>query len=38
MRSGCGHLQTHNLKDLYDFHAYMVRTMEDEFETVVGIR
>lgn len=27
----------HHLKDSYDFHAYVVRTMEDEFETIVGI-
>ncbi|KAG0618518.1 hypothetical protein M758_4G070500 [Ceratodon purpureus] len=30
-------ITTHNLKDLYDFHAYMVRTLEDEFESIVGI-
>ncbi|XP_024373337.1 MLO-like protein 14 [Physcomitrium patens] len=30
-------ITTHNLKELYDFHAYMVRSMEDEFETIVGI-
>lgn len=30
-------ITTHRLKDVYDFHAYMLRTMEDEFETIVGI-
>ncbi|KAG0618519.1 hypothetical protein M758_4G070600 [Ceratodon purpureus] len=29
---------THNLRDNYDFHSYMIRCMEDEFETIVGIR
>lgn len=28
---------THNLRDNYNFHAYMIRCMEDEFETLVGI-
>lgn len=28
---------THNLRDNYDFHSYMIRCMEDEFETLVGI-
>lgn len=31
-------LQTHNLRDNYDFHSYMIRCMEDEFEAIVGIR
>lgn len=31
-------LQAHNHKELYDFHAYMVRSLEDEFQTIVGIR
>ena len=30
--------QTHNLPHLYNFHKYMIRSMEDEFETIVGIR
>jgi hypothetical protein len=31
-------LQTHHLQEKYNFHAYMIRCMEDEFETIVGIR
>ncbi|XP_021864784.1 MLO-like protein 4 isoform X2 [Spinacia oleracea] len=27
----------HKLPQLYDFHKYMVRSMEDEFHTIVGI-
>lgn len=34
----CLWLQTHNLRDNYNFHSYMIRCMEDEFETLVGIR
>jgi hypothetical protein len=31
-------LQTHRLPDKYDFHAYMIRSLEDEFKSIVGIR
>jgi len=34
----CFALQTHKLRERYNFHAYMIRCMEDEFETIVGIR
>ncbi|XP_024366302.1 MLO-like protein 14 isoform X2 [Physcomitrium patens] len=30
-------ITAHNHKELYDFHAYMVRSLEDEFQTIVGI-
>lgn len=30
--------QKHNLPFTYNFHMYMVRTMEDEFHGIVGIR
>lgn len=30
--------QNHHLRDDYDFDAYMVRCMEDEFQKIVGIR
>ncbi|KAG0590252.1 hypothetical protein KC19_1G084600 [Ceratodon purpureus] len=30
-------ITTHNLPHLYNFHKYMIRSMEDEFETIVGI-
>lgn len=29
--------QTHNLPYKYNFHSYMIRSMENEFETIVGI-
>lgn len=31
-------LQKHNLPFTYNFHMYMVRSMEDEFHGIVGIR
>jgi hypothetical protein len=31
-------LQTHNLLPTYDFHNYMIRSMEEEFEKIVGVR
>lgn len=30
-------ITTHNLPYKYNFHRYMIRSMEDEFETIVGI-
>lgn len=30
--------QKHNLPFTYNFHMYMVRSMEDEFHGIVGIR
>eukprot|EP01018_Ginkgo_biloba_P007396 Gb_14171 [translate_table: standard] len=31
------HVQNHNLTFTYDFHSYMIRSMEDEFKQIVGI-
>ncbi|KAE8655023.1 spartin-like [Hibiscus syriacus] len=33
-----GFITTHELPLTYDFHNYMVRSMEDEFRDIVGIR
>ncbi|GJN01298.1 hypothetical protein PR202_ga18554 [Eleusine coracana subsp. coracana] len=30
-------LKTHNLAPTYDFHNYMIRSMEEEFEKIVGV-
>nr|XP_024374011.1 MLO-like protein 11 [Physcomitrium patens] len=30
-------ITTHNLPYKYNFHSYMIRSMENEFETIVGI-
>lgn len=30
--------QNHNLPPNYDFHSYMIRSMEEEFKIVVGVR
>lgn len=30
--------QNHNLTTKYDFHSYMVRSMEEEFQRIVGVR
>lgn len=32
-----GFITNHRLRLTYDFHSYMVRTMEDEFKEIVGI-
>uniref|UniRef100_A0A0E0KWX6 MLO-like protein n=1 Tax=Oryza punctata TaxID=4537 RepID=A0A0E0KWX6_ORYPU len=32
-----GFIMTHNLAPTYDFHDYMVRSMEEEFEKIVGV-
>ncbi|KAH9317756.1 hypothetical protein KI387_019525, partial [Taxus chinensis] len=32
-----GFITNHRLRLTYDFHSYMVRTMEDEFRDIVGI-
>ncbi|CAM6083428.1 unnamed protein product [Calypogeia fissa] len=32
-----GFIATHNAGHKFDFHTYMVRTIEDDYETVVGI-
>uniref|UniRef100_A0A803LJT7 MLO-like protein n=1 Tax=Chenopodium quinoa TaxID=63459 RepID=A0A803LJT7_CHEQI len=34
---GLAMIKNHRLPQLYDFHKYMVRSMEDEFHTIVGI-
>lgn len=31
-------LQAHQLPFTYDFHNYMLRSMEEEFRDIVGIR
>lgn len=31
-------MQKHKLPLSYDFHKYMVRSMEDEFHGILGIR
>lgn len=30
--------QNHNLPPKYDFHSYMIRSMEEEFQRIVGVR
>lgn len=30
--------QNHNLPSTYDFHSYMIRSMEEEFQRIVGVR
>ncbi|KAG6472666.1 hypothetical protein ZIOFF_070141 [Zingiber officinale] len=30
--------QNHNLTPRYDFHSYMIRSMEEEFKRIVGVR
>ena len=30
--------QNHNLTLKYDFHSYMIRSMEEEFQMIVGVR
>lgn len=32
-----GFIMTHNLPPTYDFHNYMIRSMEEEFEKIVGV-
>ncbi|KAG6685591.1 hypothetical protein I3842_12G118900 [Carya illinoinensis] len=32
-----GFIMNHNLKLQYDFHGYMVRSMEEEFQMIVGV-
>ncbi|KAF5460994.1 hypothetical protein F2P56_020823 [Juglans regia] len=32
-----GFIMNHNLKQKYDFHGYMVRSMEEEFQMIVGV-
>ncbi|PIN22732.1 hypothetical protein CDL12_04549 [Handroanthus impetiginosus] len=32
-----GFITKHNLTSKYDFHSYMVRTMEEEFQRIVGV-
>ena len=31
-------MQTHNLTNKFDFHSYISRSLEDDFEVVIGIR
>ncbi|CAI9754988.1 unnamed protein product [Fraxinus pennsylvanica] len=33
-----GFITNHNLTSKYDFHSYMVRSMEEEFQRIVGVR
>jgi hypothetical protein len=30
--------QNHNLSLKFDFHSYMIRSMEEEFQRIVGVR
>lgn len=30
--------QNHHLTLKYDFHSYMIRSMEEEFQRIVGVR
>ncbi|KAK9077496.1 hypothetical protein SSX86_005833 [Deinandra increscens subsp. villosa] len=30
-------IMNHNLTSKYDFHSYMIRSMEEEFQTIVGL-
>ncbi|KAJ4975418.1 hypothetical protein NE237_000524 [Protea cynaroides] len=32
-----GFITNHNLTEKYDFHSYMVRSMEEEFQRIVGV-
>ncbi|CAK9325187.1 unnamed protein product [Citrullus colocynthis] len=32
-----GFITNHNLSSRYDFHSYMVRSMEEEFQRIVGV-
>lgn len=32
-----GFITTHNLPSTYDFHSYMIRSMEEEFQRIVGV-
>ncbi|KAG7024842.1 MLO-like protein 11, partial [Cucurbita argyrosperma subsp. argyrosperma] len=32
-----GFITNHNLSSSYDFHSYMVRSMEEEFQRIVGV-
>ncbi|XP_047341924.1 MLO-like protein 11 [Impatiens glandulifera] len=32
-----GFLTNHNLTSKYDFHSYMIRSMEEEFQRIVGV-
>ncbi|KAG6490156.1 hypothetical protein ZIOFF_051441 [Zingiber officinale] len=33
-----GFILNHNLTPRYDFHSYMIRSMEEEFKRIVGVR
>ncbi|KAA3471568.1 MLO-like protein 11 [Gossypium australe] len=33
-----GFIMNHNLTSKYDFHGYMIRSMEEEFQRIVGVR
>ncbi|KAK8643830.1 hypothetical protein V6N13_013107 [Hibiscus sabdariffa] len=33
-----GFIMNHNLTSKYDFHSYMIRSMEEEFQRIVGVR
>ncbi|CAI9088639.1 OLC1v1023029C1 [Oldenlandia corymbosa var. corymbosa] len=32
-----GFIMKHNLNSTYDFHSYMIRSMEEEFQRIVGV-
>ncbi|XP_047968932.1 MLO-like protein 11 isoform X2 [Salvia hispanica] len=32
-----GFIMNHNLTSTYDFHSYMIRSMEEEFQRIVGV-
>ncbi|XP_075521772.1 MLO-like protein 11 isoform X3 [Primulina tabacum] len=32
-----GFIMNHNLNTKYDFHSYMIRSMEEEFQSIVGV-
>ncbi|XP_028807524.1 MLO-like protein 11, partial [Neltuma alba] len=32
-----GFIENHNLTSNYDFHSYMIRSMEEEFQKIVGV-
>ncbi|KAI9078884.1 hypothetical protein K1719_032023 [Acacia pycnantha] len=32
-----GFIENHNLTSKYDFHSYMIRSMEEEFQKIIGV-
>ncbi|KVH93056.1 Mlo-related protein [Cynara cardunculus var. scolymus] len=37
VRNGCFTWMNHHLTSKYDFHSYMIRSMEEEFQRIVGV-